>query len=272
DFGLDAVHGPFLVMEFLQGESLRERLRRDGPLPLRAGLQLGAQLLLGLIHAHGKDILHRDIKPDNIFLLNQSGVPLHVRVLDFGIARIFRRDEATPGETLTQPGAMLGTPRYMSPEQLAGRPADARSDLYSAALVIHEALTGQLPYVSGKKLCELCPEASPVLQEVIEHCLKPAASDRPATATEVYLRLQELGRASGVLLLPPGAIEKLIGSRKATAHMPAVGVETIPYGAPGTWTARRVVLMGLTLLLLVLAAVGVYYWYSGGTREGAQET
>src|SRR4029077_4375631 len=73
DFGIDPTHGPFLVMEFLQGNSLRERLQA-GPLPLKAGLQLSGQVLLALIHAHNKGIVHRDIKPDNVFLLNQSGV------------------------------------------------------------------------------------------------------------------------------------------------------------------------------------------------------
>src|SRR5204862_1328370 len=123
-------------MEYLQGQSLRERLSNDGKLPLKAALQLAGQVFLALIHAHDKDIIHRDIKPDNIFLLNQSGVRLHLRVLDFGIARIYRRDDPEQHETLTRPGAVLGTPRYMSPEQLAGHALDARSDLYSAALVI----------------------------------------------------------------------------------------------------------------------------------------
>src|SRR5207244_12307521 len=143
---------PHLAMESLPGQSLREQLHGKGPLPLRAVLQMSAQLLLALIHAHEKGIVHRDIKPDNIFLLNQSGVRLHVRVLDFGIARIFRRDEPAYSETLTRPGAVLGTPRYMSPEQLAGQQVDARSDLYSAALVIYEALTGTLPHVSTRTL------------------------------------------------------------------------------------------------------------------------
>src|SRR5213075_1973302 len=134
-FGIDPTHGPYLVMEYLQGQSLRERLGASGPLPLKAGLQLAGQLILALIHAHSKNIVHRDIKPDNIFLLNQSGVRLHTRVLDFGIARIYRRDEPAHAETLTRPGAVLGTPRYMSPEQLAGEKVDARSDLYSAAMV-----------------------------------------------------------------------------------------------------------------------------------------
>src|SRR5262249_2580069 len=135
DFGFDPTHGPFLVMEYLQGQSLRERLAAQGILPLKAALQLSGQLVLALIHAHAKGIVPRDIKPDTIFRLNQSGVRLHGRVLDFGTARIYRRDEPGRSETITQPGAVLGTPRYMAPEQLAGQPADARSDLYSAALV-----------------------------------------------------------------------------------------------------------------------------------------
>lgn len=249
DFGLDAKFGPFLVMEFLQGQSLRERLA-TGPLPLKAALQLSAQLVLALIHAHDKGIVHRDIKPDNIFLLNVSGVRLHVRVLDFGIARIYRGDDPANQATLTHPGAVLGTPRYMSPEQLAGQPVDARSDLYSTAVVIHEALTGQIPYVGGKKLTELCPDASPALQELLDQCLKPSPKDRPASAIEVYLRLQELGKASGILLLPPGAMDKLVATRQA--QEPTIAYVPKPKAKR---QSRRAWILGV-VGVLVLVAVG----------------
>ncbi len=233
DFGLDPTLGPYLVMEYLQGQTLRERLATEGKLPFRAALQLSAQMMLALIHAHNKNIVHRDIKPDNVFFLNQSGVRLHVRVLDFGIARIYGGDEQGRGEPLTQPGAVLGTPRYMSPEQLAGLPVDARSDLYSAAMVIHEALTGVLPYVSGKSLAELCPEAPASLCQLVDQCLKPNPNDRPASAVEVYLRLQELGKASGILLLPPGAMEKLLGAQREHNQ------PTVTYVPPGVRRRSR---------------------------------
>jgi tRNA A-37 threonylcarbamoyl transferase component Bud32 len=247
DFGIDPTHGPFLVMEFLQGLSLRERLQSQGPLPFKAGLQMCGQLFLALIHAHGKGIVHRDIKPDNLFLLNQSGVRMHMRVLDFGIARILRHVEANQGQTLTHPGAVMGTPRYMSPEQLAGQPVDARSDIYSAALVIFEALTGQLPYTSGKQLSDLCPDVPESFQELISQCLKPNPDERPANAIEVYLRIQELGKASGILMLPPGAMDKLLAKRLADAS-------TVTYVAPTakSWPRRH-------LLLLVAVAAGLLF-------------
>jgi len=251
DFGIDATYGPFLVMEYLQGQSLRERLTAEVALPLKAGLQLSAQVLLALIHAHNKGIVHRDIKPDNIFLVNQSGVRLHVRVLDFGIARIYRSDEPSRSETLTHPGAVIGTPRYMSPEQLAGRPVDARSDVYSAALVIHEALTCQLPDVSGKKLTEMCPEALPALQDLLDQCLRRNPNERPPSAVEVYLRLQELGKASGILLLPPGAMDRLVAARQVESMQPTIMYQP-RRGRKLLWTLAA---------LVALAALGSAAWW-----------
>jgi tRNA A-37 threonylcarbamoyl transferase component Bud32 len=264
DFGIDPTHGPFLVMEFLQGLSLRERLQAQGPLPFKAGLQMCGQLFLALIHAHDKGIIHRDIKPDNLFLLNQSGVRMHMRVLDFGIARILRHEEANQGQTLTHPGAVMGTPRYMSPEQLAGQPVDARSDIYSAALVIFEALTGQLPYTSGKQLSDLCPDVPEPFQQLINQCLKPNPDDRPANAIEVYLRIQELGKASGVLMLPPGAMDKLLAKRLADAS-------TVTYVTPASegWSRRRILFFVALAagLLFALFAILLYVLLMASTEK-----
>jgi serine/threonine-protein kinase len=142
----------------------------------------------------------------------------------------------------------------MSPEQLAGQPADARSDLYSAALVIHESLTCQLPYVTDKSLVEVCPEATPALQELLDHCLRKDPNARPASALEVYLRLQELGKASGILLLPPGAMDKLIAARQTQQ-------DTVPYAPADTKKSGRrlgwMFVVGVLVLLLGLGVVGV---------------
>lgn len=255
DFGLDPAHGPFLVMEYLEGQSLRERLRDGGPLPYAAALQLGAQLLLALIHAHEKGVVHRDIKPDNVFLLNQSGVRLHVRVLDFGIARIYRRDDAArvgagSPANITLPGSVVGTPKYMAPEQLAGGPVDHRSDLYSAAIVLFEALTGKVPQPNGPTLCELCPQATPALEELLAHCLRRSPDERPAGAAEVYLRLHELGKASGVLIVSPETLQQLTARfRKATESE-----ATTVYVPRGRLAWRWFV----TFAVIALVAAGAY--------------
>ena len=257
DYGLDAVHGPYLVMEYLVGLSLRERLTAEGPLPLKAGLQLAGQLLLALIHAHDKGVVHRDIKPDNVFLLSQSGIRLHTRVLDFGIARIYRDDPDNQNTALTSAGAVLGTPRYMAPEQLAGQAVDARTDLYAAGLVIFESLTGHLPYVQSKKLCELCPEATPHLEALLERCLARVPGDRPKGALEVYLQLQELGKASGVLLLPPGALSKLVASRRSHDS-------TVTYtNAPASRSRRKWIAgAAVVALLVVLGLLGRWLFFT----------
>jgi tRNA A-37 threonylcarbamoyl transferase component Bud32 len=203
DYGLDSANGPYLVMEYLRGHSLRERLQFEGPLPLRSSVRLGAQLFLALVHAHEKEIVHRDIKPDNIFILNQSSIGMQIRVLDFGIARMVHRSYLDHAETLTQPGAVVGTPRYMSPEQLAGQQLDARSDVYSAALVIYESMTGSLPFASQRRLAEACPESPAAIQELLNACLQSNPAERPPSALDVYRRLEAACRASGIMTLGP---------------------------------------------------------------------
>jgi serine/threonine protein kinase len=264
DYGLDPTYGPYLVMEYLKGHSLRESLLANGPLPARAGLQLGAQLLLALIHAHEKQIVHRDLKPDNVMILNQSGIGMQIRVLDFGIARLIHRPDSDHAETLTQVGSVLGTPRYMSPEQLAGRTLDWRSDLYSAALVIYEGLTGTLPFAAKKKLCETCPELPSATEDLFNACLEANPADRPASALVVYRRLQEICSASGLLSL--GSIDTSLPGNETDRNAP-----TLAY--PQKKIGRRVLLGGAAAALVGLSIWGVFaFFLSSPTEPAVKET
>lgn len=260
DFGIDERCGPYLVMEYLVGHTLREVLTRKGPVSLRNTIFLSAQLLLALMYAHKKGIVHRDIKPDNLFIVNRSGVQLHLSVLDFGIARICRGDEEDRSPPLTEPGIVIGTPRYMSPEQLAGNPAGCRSDLFSAAVVIHETLTGRLPFVDGKSLTDLCPSAPPALQALLQECLSPNPNVRPPGATDVYLRLRDLSKAIGVLLLPPWQEPAELATN---VREPIDEIRTEAYVAPRLerllWWLRT---LGVSLAIALAAAfaVGVILW------------
>lgn len=221
DFGLDADHGPYLVMELLEGETLRERLNAKGPLSVPAALQLGEQLMLALAHAHDRGVIHRDLKPDNVFLLAQSGVKMHMRVLDFGIARMIRNPNATDRPTETPRGTAVGTPRYMAPEQLAGKLASARSDLYSAAVVMYETLTGHIPELIGPRLRDRCPAAPDGLVQLIEQCLRTDPDDRPVSAAEAYLQLHVLARdAKSDLLISDAAVAQLTARFRKEAPTP----------------------------------------------------
>jgi eukaryotic-like serine/threonine-protein kinase len=129
----------FYVMPFVEGESLRDRLRREKQLPVELALRLTREIADALHYAHAHGVIHRDIKPENILL--QSG---HAVVADFGIARAV---DAAGGEKLTETGLALGTPAYMSPEQVSGDQVDARSDVYSLGCVLYEMLAGQPPFI-----------------------------------------------------------------------------------------------------------------------------
>lgn len=149
DFGHTATGASFLVMEYLAGESLADVLHRER-LSVRRAVHILQQILSVLETAHALSVVHRDLKPANIFLIQQGESEDHVKVLDFGIARL-RRDA---GERMTRTGMVCGTPEYMSPEQARGFDLDARSDLYAAGVVFYEMLTGRRPF-EGKSPAEI---------------------------------------------------------------------------------------------------------------------
>ncbi|HND20249.1 MAG TPA: serine/threonine-protein kinase, partial [Acidobacteriota bacterium] len=143
DFGVSKETGMvYLVMEFLEGENLRERMNRL-PLTYQEVFWLLSQACEGIHAAHQKGIIHRDIKPDNIFITQDSDGIEIVKVVDFGIAKLKRQVEVN---TLTGNNLVIGTPYYMSPEQAQVQPLDARSDIYSLGVMTYEMLTGQVPF------------------------------------------------------------------------------------------------------------------------------
>jgi serine/threonine-protein kinase len=134
----------FYAMEHLEGEDLARLVRREGPMAPARAIHVVSQAARALGEAHERGIVHRDVKPENILLTSLGGEHDFVKVVDFGIAKLAREEDGS--ESLTQTGAMLGTPAYMSPEAAAGKPVDARSDVYGLGVVLHFLLTGAPPF------------------------------------------------------------------------------------------------------------------------------
>jgi serine/threonine protein kinase/Leucine-rich repeat (LRR) protein len=191
---------PFLAMEYLEGESLQDRLKREEELPLAEVLRIGREIAEGLQAAHEHGLIHRDIKPGNVWLEGKRG---RVKILDFGLAR-----SSTDDVHLTQSGAIVGTPTYMSPEQARGEKVDARCDLYSLGCVLYRLCTGELP-LKGNNMTSLLmalateeprpvrainPDVPPALAGLIMRLLAKDPAERPATAGEVSEELAALER------------------------------------------------------------------------------
>lgn len=136
----------YIVMEMLEGRNLNQIVRRGGPLPVERAIPVLVQVCGALQEAHEMGIVHRDLKPENIFLCNQGGLVDYPKVLDFGLAKVTEQQMQPGSVILTQEGMVFGTPEFMSPEQAQGRTLDARSDIYSLAVILYEVLTGKLPF------------------------------------------------------------------------------------------------------------------------------
>jgi len=200
-YDLGEVNGMYyLTMEYVEGKSLKELIATRGPLPVSVTLTIGKQLCRALEVAHEQGVIHRDIKPHNI-VVEPSGV---LKVMDFGIARLENRSK---DEGLTKDGMSIGTPDYMSPEQLSGRELDARSDLYSTGVVLFECLTRRLPFEAdttygliAKQLEEEAPDPrtfNPDVPEALARLVLKAMAkekgDRYRTAAEMHDALAAIG-------------------------------------------------------------------------------
>jgi serine/threonine protein kinase len=236
---------PFIAMPRLQGETLRQLLRREEKLDPHRVIDICRQLLQGLAAAHAVGLVHRDLKPDNIWMIKDSR---RVAILDFGLAQQLEQDSQ-----LTQSGTILGTPSYMSPEQAFGDKVDGRSDLFSVGVIVYQMLSGRLPF-EGKSmaailiavtqktpasLLDIVPGLDRNLHELVQRMLSKAPDQRPASATELLDSLDQWDTS--------------VKTKHDTSIVAAPSVEA--YGASGR--IRRGWLVALAMFMAAVLAAGL---------------
>jgi serine/threonine protein kinase len=215
DFGVTANGLPYLVMELVTGHSLRQLITHQNSLSMNAIVEITNQVCAALDEAHRQGIVHRDIKPDNI-IVHASASGIRVKVLDFGVAKL--RDLAT--DDLTQEGIVLGTPRYMSPEQCMGEELDGRSDIYSFGIVLYEMLCGAVPFNSSTPTAVAVQQVTqqppplrlinasvlPAVEAVVMSALQKQREARPQTAGALSRQLSSAfyGMPSEPQVFPSG--------------------------------------------------------------------
>ncbi|MBL8621497.1 MAG: serine/threonine protein kinase [Myxococcales bacterium] len=208
DFGQTEDGRTFVVMEFLEGESLSELLNREGPLPEQRIVDIARQIASALGAAHAKGIVHRDVKPDNVFLLRRKDKDF-VKVVDFGISKSLRASDVGEEDSprLTQTGMVLGTPLYMSPEQARGdEELDARIDVYALGVIMYELATGRVPFTGTNYLAIISqvlndepkaprairPELSEEFEAIVHKALAKERADRYQSTDDILADLNAL--------------------------------------------------------------------------------
>jgi eukaryotic-like serine/threonine-protein kinase len=299
DFG-EAENGVvFLVMEYLDGRSLKEVIRSEGPLSLDRAVEIVRQVSGALDAAHSQGVVHRDLKSDNIMLVRHNGDEW-AKVLDFGIAKI-KQPEGSRDVDLTAPDLVIGTPQYMSPEQCSESKAiDARSDIYSFGVILFEMLAGHVPFtgesgthVMMKQVTErppsllaLRPDLPVGTSDVVAKALAKLPDDRFQSAGEMS---DALSRATGEVLTPSGARHGIAGSGQLPAvetqpNEPVAGMtddldevtvvrapqmmasaRAVPQPGPTSVNLWRIMVPSIVALLVVFATVFLFTRNSGQT-------
>jgi hypothetical protein len=254
----DSPEGPYLVMEYVDGETLRDRLHQLGALPLPMALSLADRLLSGLAHAHRHGIVHRDVKPENMLLPQAGGLKL----ADFGLARAIDPAGEIP---VTGTGMIMGTPWYLSPEQATGQAATALSDVYAAGIVVHEMLTGRVPF------------PGPAVLDILEMHVRAqppdpreARPDLPAALAAAVTRA--LAKSSADRWPGAEAFRSALerGARRASA--PVAASTRARVGRPPDGPGRRVLPVGAAAATAVAAALALALavgWRAGVQRGAA---
>ncbi|HTL34778.1 MAG TPA: serine/threonine-protein kinase [Kofleriaceae bacterium] len=260
DFGTLEDGSLFLVMEALEGEPLGARLERDKRIPWQEALVIVRGVLAGLRHAHDKGVVHRDIKPDNIFLAYKDGETI-VKILDFGIAKLYAGNADDPAST--RAGLTVGTPAYLSPEQAVGGAITPASDLYSTSIVLYEMLAGRPPFLDEEPLAMLTAHVSrdpppfsevaadvqipPGLEAIIQHGLAKVSAERISTANDYLAKLDEVSRAAGYdlgMMVPRSSGSLSIPSGPHSLNpSPGFMMTPTPFAPVGTNTPARGVQM-----------------------------
>lgn len=289
DFGTSEEGYVYLVMEYLEGLTLKRAIQTDGPFSMERILHVARQIGDALDAAHAQTVIHRDLKPENIMLLPTEEPEREVvKVLDFGIAKV--QEDTTDSAPLTAQNMVMGTPQYMSPEQAKGLDLDARSDIYSFGIIIYEMLTGKPPFSGGPSKVILNkhanevppsprrvrPEISAHVERVVLRALEKSPLRRPQAASELARELELAVRLAETMSkrekekdtersMPPGAEEHLPAPEPPAAALPKpldpVVASLVAHGSPGE--ARPFLLRYLFLVLgvaVVLIAI-LLIWY-----------
>jgi serine/threonine protein kinase len=261
---------PFLAMPYLQGASLESWLRQGNAPTERQTLKLAREIARGLAAAHRRGLIHRDVKPANLWLDGAAGG--RVKILDFGLARLAGE------QNLTQTGAILGTPSYMAPEQARGEKVDARADLFSLGVVLYRLCTGELPFKGNDTLSVLTalavdnpapphivkPSVSRPLSDVVMNLLEKDPARRPCTAEEVLEALQRLESES--------PRQEKTGSEKEATSDSSPGQADRGASRPAPRRRRLALLVGV--LALLTGMIGVAGWAVTGraSKHGGEGT
>jgi serine/threonine protein kinase len=221
DFGRTADGYVYIVMELLEGSTLRDVMTEEAPMAVERAVGLMSQIAAAVEAAHEGGVIHRDLKPGNIFVVQRKGLPPVVKVLDFGIAKLAAESlDDSDAKNLTQTGVMIGTPRYMSPEQCDGEHLTPASDVYSLGIILYEMLTGETPFNGASPLAvalqhsskqprrprELVATIPPEMETLVLAALAKKPGERPADAGAFRDRLLATARGLGLAATESGFV------------------------------------------------------------------
>lgn len=276
DYGVLDEVGPYLVMEYLRGEELASRLRRHGRIPLLDAAHIVAQLCRALSVAHHKGVVHRDVKPSNVFLAQpHTNMAVFVKLMDFGVAKLLDRGSVDDPGLKTRIGAVIGTPAYMSPEQLLAQNVDHRADLWGVATTTYRILTGELPFGNGtlaemgvrivtgtpRPPSELVPTLPKAVDAWMAKALSKSPDDRFQSAREMSEAFAaaagvELGLGLRIVHPTPVPSSDPLESGVRPASVEALTVRDSPTNRPKRAAPARLAFAALFLLGALIVMLG----------------